>query len=63
MRTVNTLLILMVLLTLLGIKNSLGGIYYEYEVFADSDFTQPRDVCIDPEIGRASCRERVFLLV
>jgi len=51
MRTVNALLILMVLLTLLGIKNSFGEIYYEYQVFADSDFSHPHDVCIDPGYG------------
>jgi N-acetylmuramoyl-L-alanine amidase len=51
MRTVNTLLILTVLLALHGIENSFGEIYYEYEVFADSDFSHPHDICIDPGHG------------
>jgi hypothetical protein len=51
MRTVNTLLILMVLITLTGIKNSFAEIYSEYEVFADSDFSHAHDICIDPGHG------------
>jgi hypothetical protein len=51
MRTVNSLLILTVLLVLLGIENSFGEIYYEYEVFADSDFSHIHNVCIDPGHG------------
>lgn len=53
MRRLNFLLVVFLFFAIIVIRETtaFGGEYLEYGVFADSDFTQPRDVCIDPGHG------------